>query len=792
MAERALDTYDAKRDFDATPEPKGRRGGRRKTAAPRFVIQEHSATRLHWDLRLEHDGALASWAIPNGLPWGPNDNRIAIRTEDHPLEYLDFHGEIPKGSYGAGTMTIWDQGTYDVLKWEDRKVEVELHGERVHGRYALFPIGPDPKDWMIHRMDPPEVGGWVQGLEPMPERLVPMMARQGSLPADDERWGYEVKWDGVRAVCFSEPGRMRFVTRNGNDVTPRYPELARLNRALSMHRAILDGEVVALDADGRPSFGALQSRMHLTREAQVRRLAKEAPVNYMIFDLLWLDGRSLMGLPYEERRARLRELALEGDRWATPDHVVGGGAQLLDATREHGLEGVLAKRLDSPYEPGRRTGCWLKIKNVNRQELVIGGWLPGEGRRQERIGALLVGVPEEGLLRYAGRVGTGFNEAELERLAKLLAPLRRDTSPFDIVPEAVKIPREAVFVEPRLVCEVEFLEWSRDGVLRAPSYKGLRDDKPAELVVREELPKNVVRAEIDGRELRLTNLDKPLWPSGHTKGDLIRYFVEMAPVLLPHLEHRPLTLKRYPNGVEGEHFFEKQAPSHRPDWVAVAPVSHRKGKTITYVLAHDTATLAWLGNLADIELHTPLHRVRETGGITGPTMIAFDLDPGPPAGLLECCRVAVVLQGMFEHLGLRSFPKTSGSKGMQIYVPLNTPETTTYEQTKGFAKAVAELLEAEAGDLVVSRQAKTLRPGKVLVDWSQNDDNKTTICVYSPRARERPTVSTPLSWDAVRAALDAGSADDLVFDMDGVLARVREQGDLFAEVLTLVQQLPAG
>jgi bifunctional non-homologous end joining protein LigD len=807
MAREGLGAYRRKRDFAATPEPAPDRAPPARGEQRRFVIQEHSATRLHWDLRLEHDGALASWALPNGLPWAPKDNRKAVRTEDHPLEYLEFHGEIPKGSYGAGTMTIWDRGTYDLLKWEDRKVEVDLHGERVSGRYALFATGPDEKDWMIHRMDPPA----DPDAEPMPERLVPMLAKAGDLPRDDERWAYEIKWDGVRAVCFSEPGRMRFVTRNGNDVTPRYPELNRLNRALSMHRAILDGEVVAFDAEGRPSFGALQGRMHLTRESQVRRLAKEAPVSYLVFDLLWLDGHSLMHLPYEERRARLEELELSGERWQTPDHVAGGGADLLAVTREQGLEGIVAKRLDSPYEPGKRTGSWIKIKNTERQEFVIGGWLPGEGRRRERIGALLIGVHDEEdgrahPLRFVGRVGTGFTEAELDRLAKLLAPLQRDTSPFDTVPLTQKIPREAVFVEPRLVCEVEFAEWTRDGVLRAPSYKGLRDDKspgavvaedpcgaaPAEILIREELPKNVVRAGIPGpptRELRLSNLDKPLWPSGHTKRDLIEYLLGVGPVLLGHLEHRPLTLKRYPNGADGEFFYEKQAPSHRPEWVPTAPV-RTENKIINFVLAHEPATLAWLGNLADLELHTPMHRAYEDGTLTPPTMIAFDLDPGPPAGLLDCCRVAVVLQGMFQHLGLQSFAKTSGSKGLQVYVPLNTPGVD-YARTKGFAKAVAELLEAEAGDLVVSRQAKALRPGKVLVDWSQNDESKTTVCVYSPRAMERPTVSTPLTWDEVRDALEAEDPDRLVFDLDGVLARVAERGDLFADVLTVVQELPA-
>jgi bifunctional non-homologous end joining protein LigD len=544
--------------------------------------------------------------------------------------------------------------------------------------------------------------------------------------------------------------------------------------------------------------------MHLTRDSAVRRLAKENPVTYMAFDLMWLDGASLMDRPYAERRAVLRALLADGERWQVPDHVVGGGAELLAATREQGLEGVVAKRLDSTYETGRRGGAWRKIKNTNRQELVIGGWLPGEGRRQDRIGALLVGLRESSAdgepLRFVGRVGTGFTDSELDRLRGLLGPLVRERSPFDVVPKAVKIPREAVWVEPSLVAEVEFVEWTREGVLRAPSYKGLREDKAATLVVREPLAaprgsgrSTAVRAEVDGRELRLTNLEKALWPSGETKGDLIRYYVEMAPVLLSHLQGRPLTLKRYPHGSEGEFFYEKQAPQHRPDWIATTPVTLEKGKVINYVLAEDPATLAWLGNLADLELHTPMHRVADagTGKLGPPTMVAFDLDPGEPAGLLECCRVATVLHGMFQHLGLVAVPKTSGSKGMQVYVPLNV-DGVTYAQTKGFAKAVAELLEAEAGDMVVSRQTKTLRKGKILVDWSQNDINKTTVAPYSPRARDRPTVSTPLSWDEVHTAVEAGSADDLVFDLPAVLARFRDQGDLFAEALTTSQELPIG
>jgi bifunctional non-homologous end joining protein LigD len=783
-----LSTYRAKRDFEASPEPAGETG--EGTDRPRFVIQEHHATRLHWDLRLEHDGALASWAIPNGLPEEPKDNRLAVRTEDHPLEYLEFHGEIPKGSYGAGTMRIWDHGTYDVLKWEPRKVEVALHGEHVEGRYALFPLdkGENPKDWMIHRMDPPA----DPAREPMPDKVVPMMARLGPLPKDDERWAHEIKWDGVRAIAHSEPGRLHFHSRNLHDITPRYPELSKLNRALSHHRAILDGEIVALDAEGKPSFGALQRRMHLASESAVRRLAKEAPVTYMIFDLLWLDGHSLMDLSYEERRALLAELALEGDRWRTPDYVAGHGAQILKATEEQGLEGIVAKRLDSPYEPGRRSPCWVKVKNLNRQEVVIGGWMPGEGRRRARIGALLVGVREDGHLRYAGKVGTGFTESELDRLAELLGPIERPASPFD-APDQPTPPRGAVWVEPRLVAEVEFREWTQGNQLRAPSYKGLRDDKAPDEVVREGGPAVVIREEndkavavVEGREIKVSNLDKVLYPkAGFRKRDVIAYYADIAPALLPHLEGRPLTLKRYPNGVDDKYFYEKQAPSHRPEWVHTAGVP-TGSKTIEFVVCDDLPTLVWLANLADLELHTSLARADD---IRRPTALAFDLDPGEPATIVECCRVGLLLEGMFRGLGLQSFPKTSGSKGLQVYVPLNTD--VTYDTTKPFAKAVAELLEREEPDLVVSRQTKTLRRGKVLVDWSQNDEHKTTVNVYSLRARDRPTVSTPLTWDEVRGGAGSGDPERLVFDAAAVRERVAEQGDLFAPVVSLVQQLPA-
>jgi bifunctional non-homologous end joining protein LigD len=787
------------------------------------VIQEHSATRLHWDLRLEHDGALSSWAVPNGIPDDPKQNRKAVRTEEHPLDYLDFEGDIPKGNYGAGTLRIWDRGTYELEKWEEGKVVLTFHGKRVRGRYSLFQTGPNPSEWMIHRMDPPE----DPARDPLPADLVPMLARPGDLPRDQEGWAFEIKWDGVRALAYGEPGRLTLRSRNQRDITSQYPEVHRLNRPLGSRTVILDGEIVAFDDRGRPSFERLQERMHLTSESVVRRRAREVPAVYVLFDLLYLDGHLLLDRPYRERRKALEGLGLSGPAWQTPAAQVGQGDALLKASAAQGLEGLIAKRLDSPYEPGRRSPHWIKVKNTRRQELVVGGWLAGEGRRTDRIGALLVGYyDDDGLLRYAGRVGSGFTDRTLTDLSARLRPLRREASPF----VGRGVPKGAVFCEPRLVVEVEFSEWTRAGILRHPRYKGLRDDKDPIEVRREDLeaaaavgegrpgpaqrprrrarkppavppgspadlfdevrevPGGGLEVTLEGRRLKLSNWDKVLYPAvGFTKGDLIAYYARIAPAVLPHLRDRPLTLKRYPNGVESQYFYEKQCPEHRPEWVQTAAVSSRRNRgTINFCLVQDAPTLVWAANLADIELHTSLSLADP---IDRPTMMVFDLDPGAPASVLECCEVGLVLRGLFAGVGLESFVKTSGSKGLQVYLPLNSD--ATYSRTKPFARQVAEMLEGQMPDLVVSRMTKSARAGKVLVDWSQNDEHKTTVCVYSVRAMDRPLVSTPLTWDEVEQARAADDPGRLTFDTDEVLERVARDGDLFAPLLTLVQELPA-
>lgn len=788
-----LGEYERKRDFDSTPEPAPKRRAKKK-GAPRFVVQEHSARRLHWDLRLEHEGAAVSWAVPNGIPLDPSENRKAVHTEDHPLEYLEFEGEIPAGEYGAGTMRIWDRGTYEVHKWEEGKIVISFAGRRLGGRYSLFRAGREEKDWMIHRIDPA-----AGQRDPFPESVVPMLARLSELPAKDDGWAVEVKWDGVRAIAYCQPGRLQLQSRNLNEITAQYPELRRLSRQLGARDAVIDGELVAFDEDGRPSFERLQQRIHQTSESVVRRRMKTHPVTYVIFDLLYLDGRNLTGEPYSRRRELLEDLKLEGEAWQTPGYSVDHARELLAASAEQKLEGIVLKRLDSRYVPGKRTGAWLKVKNLGRQEFVIGGWQPGEGRRRNRLGSILIGYFDEaGQLQYAGKVGTGFSDRDLDDLTERLIPLERRTNPF----AGRKGPRQARYVEPELVAEIEFRELTAEGMVRHGSFKGLREDKPARDVGIErpegvDGPTKIVpqgasrkRAEVtvEGRRLRLSNLDKVLYPAtGFSKGELIEWYAQMSEVLLPHLRGRPLTMKRYPDGVDAAHFYEKRCPSHRPEWVKTARVwSERHQEELEYCLVEDLPTLVWAANLPNIELHTSLSLA---AAIERPTAVVFDLDPGAPADVVDCAQVAIWIHGMLEQLGLRSYPKTSGSKGIQLYVPLNSE--TSYEQTKPFARAVAETLERKFPERVISRMAKSKRGGRVLVDWSQNDRHKTTVCVYSLRAKERPMVSTPLEWAEVEEARAKADANLLAFDHLAVLNRVAEKGDLFAALVSEKQTLPA-
>lgn len=475
-----LSTYRAKRDPQKTPEPMGSKKvtARKARANNTFVIQEHHARALHWDFRLEHGGVLVSWALPKGLPIDPKVNHLAVHTEDHPLDYAKFQGSIPRGEYGGGDVTIWDHGTYDCEKWRDDEVKVVLRGTKASGRYVLFPT--KGKNWMIHRMDPVPTD-----YEKMPAQIRPMLAEAGELPRVSDDWAVEFKWDGVRAMVYVEGGQVRARTRNDNDLVATFPELRDIGLFLGSRSAILDGEIVALDGAGRPNFGVLSHRLHLTSKSSIAKLATSTPANFLAFDLLYLEGKSLLQLSYDERRQLLESLELQGDTFTTPPFVTDRKAsELLDIARERGLEGLVMKKRDGVYSPGQRNGQWIKVKNFRTQEVVIGGWTEGKGARSGSLGALLLGVPAKDGLSYVGKVGTGFSADARTEMLESLTPLAQQKTPFlnRLSPVDTNL---AHFVHPTLVGEVQFAEWTADGRLRQPSWRGQRPDKSAKDVIRE-------------------------------------------------------------------------------------------------------------------------------------------------------------------------------------------------------------------------------------------------------------------------------------------------------------------
>ncbi len=477
----SLASYRKKRRPGRTPEPlPDGEVAPTKGGQPTFVIQEHHASSLHWDFRLEHEGVFASWALPKGLPVAPDQNHLAVQVEDHPLEYGSFSGTIPKGEYGAGKVSIWDRGHYDVEKWRPNEVMVVLHGTRAKGRYVLFPT--KGKNWMIHRMDPPP-----DGFEPLPARLEPMLATPGQLPPDDGEWAFEFKWDGMRVLVWVDGGRPRAVSRNEKDVTTSFPELRAFAEAMGSRQALFDGELVVLGEDGKPSFARLQHRMHASSAASVTKAMAAHPVSLVVFDLLHVDGRSLTGLDYDGRRAALEALEIAGPQWAvTPSFTSDTGSRVFQTAVDVGMEGVVAKRRSSSYQAGKRSRDWVKVKHQHMQEVVIGGFSQGNGSRRGEFGALLLGLPAtDGRgLTFVGKVGTGFTDSSRAELFSDLTKLVRATSPFDArLPTAVE--KGATWVTPKLVGEVRYSEWTTDGLLRHPVWRGLRPDKLVKDVHRE-------------------------------------------------------------------------------------------------------------------------------------------------------------------------------------------------------------------------------------------------------------------------------------------------------------------
>jgi len=765
-----LSEYKRKRDAKKTPEPFGGKKG--KTKDPIFVVQRHDATRLHYDFRLEKDGALLSWAVPKGVPIEPGEQHLAVHVEDHPLEYATFEGEIPKGQYGGGTVEIWDNGTYELL--EEKKnggLTVRLHGKKLEGTWTLVPahLGGNEKNWLILRKR--------DDAAPTPKRsgqtYKPMLA---TLAADVPRgagWTFEVKWDGYRAIATESGGDTTLMSRNGNDLTARFLNVAKeIPKAVKTPDCVLDGEVCALDESGRSSFSAMQQGKAGT------------PIVYYVFDVLEIEGKSVVDLPLVERRKLLEGLLDRRNKIVRLSEMFDDGQALLDAAKQQRLEGIMAKRLDSKYLPGRRTRDWLKIKTHSEQEFVVAGYTKGTGRRASSFGALVLGYYVSNELVYAGNVGTGFNSKEIEKLLDKLRPLQRDTPPFREVPKMPKVRKnDVIWVEPKLIAEVEFAEWTHDGRLRAPSYKGLREDKSAEEVRREEPITDVVRK--GKRELKLSNLDKVFFPAERvTKGDLLEYYRAVAPVLVPHLKERPFTMVRWPDGMEGKKFFQKDAPSHMPEWIPTfrtevsTRASPRTKKWVDFPVVNDELALLWMVNMGCIDMNTWYSRVDRP---ERPDWVLFDLDPSPDVGFKETVQVALLVKQALDAFGLVGFPKTSSAEGMHILVPIE--RRYTYADTRQFAEIVAGAIARTHRGLATTEWTKAKRRG-VLIDANQNGEGKTIASAYSVRPRPGAHVSTPLRWSEVNEDLDP-----LSFTMPVVLERVRKLGDLYAGVLTTRQRL---
>lgn len=910
----SLEDYRRKRRFDRTPEPPGGPLEGPPPEGRRFVVQRHRATRLHYDLRLEIDGVLVSWAVPRGPSLDPGVRRMAVHVEDHPLEYFDFEGVIPRGQYGAGDVIVWDWGTFEPEETDDpgaarRKGELKLrlHGQKLRGRFTLVrtsgrgSAGREERDeWLlIHKRDETAQPGWdaedhpssvksgrtndqvkegrpavwdstapaaeaaidLAGAtqSPMPEFIAPMRATAVAGAFSDDDWLFELKMDGYRVEAVIRGGRVHLWTRNKQDAARYFPDLAELSpRWIAATEAIVDGEVVALGPDGRPDFSLLQDRTGMRGFASKRGERKRrgadppdpgAPLVYYVFDLLYHDGRLLLEVPLQERKRLLRSIVRDGPAVRYLSHIETDGEAFLAAARDQGLEGIIAKLRRSRYEPDRRAKTWLKVKIRREQELIVAGYEPGQGSHSD-LGSLIVGTYEDGQLIFRGQVGSGIDTRTRRGLVRRLDELRVDESPF---PDPPPIPA-ARWSRPCVVIRAEFAGWTSDGLLRQASYKGEEISRDPTTVVREEIvasegivlkaereaipgpgpsrepllptagperpsvepsvdePRPLVRDrsevgdppeavtegelqaldalgregiwQVGGQDVKLSNLDKVLFPEvSLTKRDLIRYYTTIAPVLLPYLRDRPLNRDRWPDGVEGSHFWEKQIPRHAPAWVgrwdypeAGSTESH------TYVVADRVATLAWLANMASIDLHAWTSRCAT---YRTPTYALIDIDPGEKTTFQQVVAFARLYRAALDHLRLQGFPKLTGKRGIQIWVPVR--DGYTFDETRDWVGRLSSAVGRALPELVSWEWEKSARRGRARLDFTQNAVNKTLVAPYAARPVRHASVSAPITWDE----LDDPDLRPDRWDIRTVIGRVQTLGDLFRPVLALDQDLPS-
>ncbi|HVG61581.1 MAG TPA: DNA ligase D [Hyalangium sp.] len=839
---QTLQTYRAKRDFKKTPEPSPDVPLKRRGSGPIFVVHKHDATRLHYDLRLEINGALASWAIPKGPSYDPKTKRLAVETEDHPMSYAHFEGRIPDEEYGGGDSLLWDEGTYDTVppgkadeQREKGHLVVELHGEKLQGRWHLIRTRGDGRknQWLCFKAldgsenpdydivtDRPESvkSGRVETRGPVSksalerahtpaetllQRVWPPMLAKLSTPeeASEATHDFEVKYDGFRAIAALSGSGLVFKSRNGNDLSGRFPVIADALRRLRVPEAVIDGEVVALDKKGRSSFQLLQNQSGVD-------------LRFFAFDLLWLDGHDLRDKPLEARRELLESLfsgvkppLQQAERIDLPLE------RALKEAKRRGWEGLIAKRKGSTYV-GSRSGHWLKLKVVAGQEVVILGFLPIKNERSAKeIGALLVGVNGPDGYHDVGKIGTGFDTKMRYQLREMLERIRVDKP---VAVDAKKRPG-AVWVKPKYIAQVHFTEWTNDGRLRHPVFQGLRTDKKPEEVVRErpstaargrarkEEPKPAkrpasrtsgarrmptalaarsarlpqeVEASADMGRARLTSGDRVLYPAdGYTKENVFEYYRAVAPLMLPVLADRPISVQQWPAGIQAPGFFKHEL-SGKPDWVPTLRVKHLN-RTIDHVNVKSPEALLWLANQSALTLHMWSSHAPT---LEEPDWVLFDLDPGK--GTWEhLITVATAMRKKLESLGLESFPKTSGKRGLHVLVPLR--RGYTHEQAMRFANDVANQVAAQLSDIATTERAINKRHGRLYIDAGQNGRGKTVVAPYTLRAVDGAPFSAPLKWSEVTRRLDPSR-----FNIKTLRKRLDAAGDLFVPVLKTKQKLP--
>ena len=804
-----LEEYHKKRDFTRTEEPKGQTGPHPKKSL--FVVQKHAATRLHYDLRLELDGVLKSWAVPKGPSLDPAEKRLAVHVEDHPLAYGSFEGTIPKEEYGGGTVMVWDRGTWQCLgdpqqSYEKGKLQFTLHGQKLRGRWTLARMGGKQVDqgenWLLIKgkdqyavsenssilqdhpnsvmtgrtmkeitrkqktkatasssaikgtdMDPSRLKNAQK--TPMPTYFEPQLATLVKNAPRGNEWLHEIKYDGYRILAFIDNDSVKLYSRNGKEWTHKFPSISKSLLSFPAQNAIIDGEIVALRQDGSMDFQALQNAL---------KGKKQANLYYYIFDLPYYNDFDLSSSPLLQRKTLLRtcydQMDQTRDRIRFTDHILGSGENVYKRACNMHLEGLVSKRTDSSYEQ-KRSKSWLKVKCMKRQEFVIGGYTEPSGSRMG-FGALLLGYYKDDELIYSGKVGTGFSQKTIQDLLSGLKKMERDKPAYKDPPRGAAA-KGVHWVEPERIVEIEFLEWTRENHLRQPSFKGLRQDKSAKSVTRE-WPKGEPRQHTPQRKkiskpsirksgitvagIRITNPDKILFPDqGKSKQDLAYYYESIAEDILPHIRHRPLTLLRCPEGRKKECFYQKHRQDSFPEPLHSITI-REKETSKDYVMVKDRKGLISLVQLGVLEIH-PWGASKTN--IESPDQLTFDLDPDPNLAWNEVIRGAKLLRERIEDLGLDVFIKTSGGKGLHLVIPLQ--RRNTWDEAKQFTQAMASDMARNHRYLCTATMTKSRRTGKIFIDFHRNSRGATSVAPYSTRAKPGAPVSTPVRWDELSPEL---------------------------------------